>query len=280
VITSDELSIYFRTSRWTSGEDADSFGATIDNSVVAEIEIFNLSDDTISKIEHEDAYTKTGGSTITLESGYRGHSGVIFTGTVAHMEKDFSGVDMGIVLKCRESKAIVKNMVVNVTYTSGMLLTDIVESLAVKSNLSIAQIDPSTVVCKARTYSPTKSLDTIFTELAIECGFTYEFKHGALYFLDMGNRMKTIYDLTPETGLLSATLTRNPAYTNDSYDVVALMLPNIEWLSGVKIDDYVCSVTTKPVHISNGEEHCTKFLATVGQISPNLKRSIGFGGSW
>ena len=41
-ITSDELGIYFRTKRWTSGEASESYGATIDNSVIADIGIFNL----------------------------------------------------------------------------------------------------------------------------------------------------------------------------------------------------------------------------------------------
>ncbi|MHC1600235.1 MAG: hypothetical protein ACXQS5_05385, partial [Candidatus Methanospirareceae archaeon] len=107
-ITSDELGIYFRTTRWTSGEESESYGATIDNSIIADIGIFNLSDDTIEDIKHEDAYTKTIGSTVTLISGYRNHSGVIFTGQVAHMEQEFTGSDVMTILKCRESRAIVK----------------------------------------------------------------------------------------------------------------------------------------------------------------------------
>jgi hypothetical protein len=264
-ITTDELGIYFRTKRWTSGEESESYGATIDNSVIADIGIFNLSDETIEDIKHEDAYTKTIGSTVTLISGYRNHNGVIFTGQVAHMEQEFAGSDVMTILKCRESRAIVKNAVVNVTYTGGKTLPKLVENLANEAGIPIGRIDPKNIIGEDRTYAPTKSLDTIFTELAIECGFTYEFKHGALYFLDSKNRLQTIYDLTPENGLLSMHLTRNPAYTNDSYDVTTLMLPDIQWLGGVKIGAYICSVTTKPIHISNGEEHCTKFLATIGQ---------------
>lgn len=264
-ITSDELGIFFRTKRWTSGEESESYGATLDNSINADIGIFNLSDDTIEDIKHEDLRENIIGSTVTLISGYRNHSGVIFTGLVAHMEQESSGSDLMTVLKCRESRAIVKNAVVNVTYTGGRTLPQLVELLAIKAEIPIARIDPNDIVGKARTYAPTRSLDTIFTELAIECGFTYEFKHGALYFLDRKNLLQTIYELTPETGLLSAHLTRNPAYTNDSYDVVTVMLPDIQWLGGVKIGDYICSVTTKPVHVSDGDAHCTKFLATIGQ---------------
>lgn len=264
-ITTDELGIFFRTKRWTSGQESESYGATLDNSINADIGIFNLSDDTIDDIKHEDLRENIIGSTVTLMSGYRNHYGVIFTGRVAHLEKETSGSDVMTLLRCRESRAIVKNAVVNVTYTGGKTLPELVQALAVEAEIPIARIDPKDIIGADRTYAPTKSLDTIFTELAIECGFTYEFKHGALYFLDSANRLQTIYDLTPESGLLSMHLTRDPAYTNDSYDVVTLMLPDIQWLGGVKIGDYICSVTTKPVYTSNGEEHCTKFLATIGQ---------------
>ena len=278
-ITTDELGIYFRTKRWTGGEEAESYGTTIDNNIIAEIGIYNLSDDTIADIKHEDAYTKTGGSTVTLISGYRNHHGVIFTGLVAHMEQESVGSDVMTVLKCRESRAIVKNAVANVTYTGGKTLPELVCALANDAGIPIGRIDQKNVVGAARTYPPTRSLDDIFTELAIECGFTYEFRHGALYFLDRENRAQTIYDLSPENGLLAMHLTRNSAYVNDSYEVVTLMLHDMQWLGGVKIGDYICSVTTKPIHISNGEEHCTKFLATIGQEF-GVKRSIGFGGSW
>lgn len=264
-ITTDELGIFFRTKRWTSGQESESYGAILDNSINADIGVFNLSDDTIDDIKHEDLRENIIGSTVTLMSGYRNHYGVIFTGLVAHIEKETSGSDVMTVLRCRESRAMVKNAVVNVTYTGGKTLPELVQALAVEAEIPIARIDQKNIIGASRTYAPTRSLDTIFTELAIECGFTYEFKHGALYFLDRANRLQTIYDLTPESGLLSMQLTRDPAYINDSYDVVALMISDIQWLGGVKLGEYVCSVTTKPVHISNGDEHCTKFLATIGQ---------------
>ena len=264
-ITSDELTIYFRTYRYMTAGSSVSYGAMEDNTILAEIGIFNLSDDTRANITHEDAKTKTGGSTVTLISGYKDNHNVIFTGLVASMETRRVGADSVTVLHCRESKAIVQNAVVNVTYTGGKTLPKLVEELANEASIPIGRIDPKNILGKDRTYAPIQSLDSIFTELAIECGFRYEFGNGALYFLDPDNQLRELYVLTPSTGLLSMYLEYDPVYVNDSYNVTSLLIPEIKWMGAVKIGDYVCSVTTKPIHLSNGAEHCTKFLATIGE---------------
>jgi hypothetical protein len=263
LITSDELTIYFSTHRHDTASSSKSYGAMEDNTIIAEIGIFNLSEDTKELIEYENTRKKTGGSTVTLISGYKDNHGVIFTGLVASMETRGVDADSITILHCRESKAIVQNAVVNVTYTGGRTLSKLVEDLANEAEIPIGRIDPKNIVGKSRTYAPLQSLDEIFTELAIECEFRYEFLHGALYFLDPTNTERELYVLTPSTGLLSAYLEYDPVWVNDSYDVTTLLIPNIRWMGAVKIGDYVCSVTKKPIHISNGENHCTKFLATV-----------------
>ena len=279
-MTSDELTIYFSTTRYATANSSESYGAMEDNTILAEILVFNLSEDTKALIEHEDAHIKTGGSTVTLISGYRDHHAVIFTGLVASMQTACVGADSATLLYCRESKAVVQNAVVNVTYTGGKTLPKLVEDLANEASIPIGRIDPKNIVGKSRTYAPLQSLDSIFAELAIECEFRYVFENGALYFLDPDNQLRETFVLTPSTGLLSMYLEYDPVYVNDSYNVTTLLIPDIKWMWPVQLGDAVCSVTTKPIHTSNDTEHCTKFLATIGEMWVGSKRSIGFGGSW
>ena len=274
-ITSDELTIHFSTSAYMTADSTESYGASEDETLLAEIRVFNLSDDTKELIEYEDAHKKTGGSTVSLTSGYRDHHAVLFSGLIAAMETKRDGADSVTVLYCRESKAIVQNAVVNVTYTGGKTLSKLVEDLANEAEIPIGRIDPKNIVAKARTCTPLQSLDSIFTELAIECGFRYKFLNGALYFLDPDFKLRETYVLTPKTGLLSMYPKYDPVFVNDSYEVTTLLIPDIKWMWAVQLGDYVCSVTTKPIHTSNDTEHCTKFLATIGEMYTG---SVVFGG--
>ena len=277
-ITSDELTIWFSTSRYETASSSTSYGAMEDNTILAEIGIFNLSEDTKAIIEYENAKLRTGGSTVTLISGYIDNNGVIFTGLVASMTTQRVGADSMTLLHCRESKAIVQNAVVNVTYTGGRTLPKLVEDLANEASIPIGRIDQKNIFGMSRTYAPLQSLDSIFTELAIECGFRYEFLNGALYFLDPDNQLRELYVLSPSNGLLSTYLEYDPAHVNDSYNVTTVLIPDIKWMWAVKIGEYVCAVTKKPIYTSNDAEHCTKFLATVGGTVG--KQSMGFGGEW
>lgn len=278
-VTSDELTIYFRTSRYMTANSSISYGATEDNTILAEIMVYNLSPNTLADITHENMHTKKGGSTVTLMSGYRDHNGVVFTGIVASMTQQRIGADMVTLLYCRSSKAIVQNTVVNVQYSAGKSISELVNALAVEAHIPIGRIDDIPIPVGNRTYAPVQSLDSIFIELMVECGdrCRYEFENGALYFLDMDNKERTLYDLNPGTGLLSMYLEYDPAYTNDTYNVTTLLLPGIRWMGAVKIGEHICTVVTRPTYISTDTEHCTKFLSTVGGIP---RRSTGFWMDW
>ena len=290
IITTDELGIFFRTAVYSSGDTGAIYGASKPSTsptVVADIGIANLSDATIEDIQHEIrnesigddeviSLTRTGGSVVTLISGYRDHHDVIFTGVVAAMAQEQTDSDVITTLKCRDEMHVVKNAVVNLTYGKtpsevGMTLDKLVEAIANEANIPIGRIDAvSLKMSGPRTYNQLRPIHDIFTEIAAECvengeDVRYEFKHGALYFLAVANQERTLYDLTPSTGLLSMQPSLNTVYANDSYDIITLLLPEITWMTAVKLNDYICSVTTKPVHISDGQSHITKFTATIAE---------------
>ena len=300
IITTDELEIYFRTVVYSSGDTGAIYGVPEPSTaptVVADIGIANLSDATIEDIQHElrneevdedgnltHSLTRAGGSVVTLISGYRDHHDVIFTGVVAAMSQEQTDSDVITVLKCRDEMHVVKNTVINVTYGKtpgevGMTLDKLVESIANDAKISIGRIDPVALKMEGpRTYNQLQPIHNIFTDIAAECvaggeDVRYEFKHGALYFLTVANQERTLYDLTPTTGLLSLQPSLNTVYSNDSYDVTTLLLPEITWMTGVILNDYVCSVTTKPVHISDGQSHITKFTATIATESPGIAQT-------
>lgn len=271
-ITSDELTVVFRTRVHDTGS-SESYGAG-EQDLTAEIGVFNLSDATIAGISHENTKTKTGGSTVTLISGYRGHHGVIFTGLVASISTEAYDADVLTIIGCRESNAIVKNAVVSMVWSvegedPEIPLSTIFTDIANEANIPIGRIDPCKTTTASRTYDQSQSVHAIFEEIKNECNvdenFRYEFDQGAVYFLDVENLERTVYDLTSSTGLLSAQFKRSPSYVNDSYDVTTVLLPELKWGGGVKIDNYVCSVTTKPIHVSNDDGHYTKFMATIGE---------------
>lgn len=296
-ITSDELEIVFQTRVYDIGETSIAYGVSANTdapTVIADIGVFNLSDETIKDIRHETrisketkndddtvtkTITRTGGSVVTLISGYKGHCGVVFTGVVAAMEQEEHGSDVLTILACRDENRIVRNAVVSVSYkniegtdNTGMTISQLVTQLANMADIPIGRIDSIDIPVSARTYTQTQSLDDIFKEILAECILheyvvRYRFKHGALYFTNAAITERTVYDLSPSTGLLSLKFARDAVFANDSYDVTTAMLPDIEWMGAVKIStvegDYICSVTTKPTYKSDGVVHTTSFTATV-----------------
>jgi len=276
-ITTDELDIVFQTRVYDDGDVDAIYGvpkASTAPSSVADIGIFNLSEDTLAAIRHENRsadesgnLTKSGGSEVTLISGYREHNGVIFTGVVAGMTQETSGTDILTVLVCRDGMRTVQNAVINKTFSDG-ILSDLVKNVANLADISIGRVDDINIKYKERTYTPYQTVDEIFKAIEAEATANglvvrYNFKHGALYFTNIANEKRTIYDLSTATGLLSMQRSRNTMFVNDSYDVTTLLLPDINWMGGVKIGSNMYSVTTQPVYTSNDKTHIAEFTATI-----------------
>ena len=100
---------------------------------IAEIKIFNLSDETISTF-------KTNTSTL-LNAGYRGNVGGILTGVVKHVETNWEGVDKVTTIEVIDSNDGWLNAEIKRTYKPGTTGREILQDLLPLTGLSIGAFE-------------------------------------------------------------------------------------------------------------------------------------------
>lgn len=183
VINSDELDIDFRVPFDDDLEENE-----------AEVTIYNLSDTTLSRLKK--------GKKITITAGFKGDTGVIFSGIVDKASTTFEGADRKTILKCvdRFSTKTVKE----ITYASGTKASKILKDLINKTNTPIAVFN----VRRDHTYSDEVKVDGSLVDniktYSDVCGVSTYVRGGKVYcrYLKTGDNLN--FTLTEDTGLIGS----------------------------------------------------------------------------
>ncbi len=160
----------------------------------AEINIFNLTDSTISKFKNK--------SKISIEAGYKGDTGVIFNGFVKRVYTKYEGVDKITTIKCLDDMST--KTVESISYSKGTKASYILKDLLKRTNTPIA-------VFKVRrdwTYKDKVTVDgdlmNNIKKYAEVCGISVFVSKGKIYARYIKDGDNINFTLSEETGLIGS----------------------------------------------------------------------------
>lgn len=160
----------------------------------AEIIIYNLTDDTISRFKKK--------SKISVEAGFTGDTGVVFNGYVSKVSTKQEDVDKITTIKCLDD--MTTKTVDNITYSAGKKASYILKDLLKKTNTPIAVFK----VRRDYTYTDKVTVDGDLMEniqkYAEVCGISVFVSKGKIYarYIKDGDNLN--FTLSEDTGLIGS----------------------------------------------------------------------------
>jgi len=205
----------------------------------AEINIFNLTDSTISTVSDNAA--------VSISAGYGNDKGVIFSGYVRKKKTYWEDVDKITTIYALDNNGK-KEQTVNLSFGAGTKASTILRKLAELIGLPIAEFAPR----REHTYKDKVTVDGGLTEslrkYAQICGVSAYICKSKLYICNLASTYDVIY-LSADTGLLNVTEFEETNTAEEYTDVVTGL--NIEMLLNHRVQTgSVISITSKN---ANGE---------------------------
>lgn len=160
----------------------------------AEVVIYNLSDKTLSLLKKE--------KKITITAGFKGDTGVIFSGKVAKVNTSYEGADRKTTLKCVDTFST--KTISEITYKKGTKASKILKDLLNKTNTPIAVFSVRRDhTCKDEVKVDGSLVENIKTYSNV-CGVSTYVRSGKIYcrYLKTGDNLN--FSLTEDTGLIGS----------------------------------------------------------------------------
>lgn len=174
----------------------------------AEIIIYNLSNTTIGRLEK--------GKKITVEAGFKGDTGVIFTGYIDKKKTAFEDVDRKTTLKCvdRVGKKTIKK---EITYKKGTKASSILKDLIGKTGTPIAVFK----IKRDYTYKDEQKVDGDLMEnikkYAEVCGISVYVNKGKVYARTLKEGDALNFTVNEDTGLIGSPTEYEEEITAEKY---------------------------------------------------------------
>jgi hypothetical protein len=173
----------------------------------AEIIVYNLSDNTIKQLKKKAA--------ITIEAGYKGDTGVLFSGFISKVKTTFEGADKVTSIKALSD--IKDHGIESISYAAGTKASYILRQLINKTGLPIA-------VFKTRrdhTYKDSQTVDGDLMEnikkYAAVCGISVYVSKGKIYarYIKEGDNLN--FNVSVETGMIGSPSAYTEEVTAEDY---------------------------------------------------------------
>lgn len=159
-----------------------------------EIEIYNLSEETIAEINK--------GSQVILNAGYSGDVGTIMAGVINHAGAYWDKLDKILKLETGDATDKWASTVVNKSYAPGTKASQIIRDILGMLGLEIGdfQLPNDVIYTKGRTISSAAQL--AIRSIAIDCGAKFHINNGLVYITDPEYGNDIAFVLNSDTGLL------------------------------------------------------------------------------
>lgn len=162
----------------------------------AEIIVYNLTSTTIKNL----IYNKP----ITITAGYKGDTGIIFSGYISKVTTKREGVDKKTTILALDSPDLKEHDVANVTYAAGTTASYILKDLISKTHLPIAIFEPR----RNWTYEDETSIngglmDNIrkYSEV---CGISTYINKGKVYAQHISKGTNSYFNVGVDTGMIES----------------------------------------------------------------------------
>ena len=158
----------------------------------AEIIIYNLSDNTINQFKNK--------SKISIEAGYKGDTGVIFSGYITKVRTKREQADRITTIKCIDDVA--EHTISEITYAAGTKASYILKDLLKKTGTPIAVFN----MRRDWTYENEQKVDgdlmNNINKFSEVCGVSTYIKNGKIYSRHIKEGDNLYFNLSEETGLI------------------------------------------------------------------------------
>jgi hypothetical protein len=158
----------------------------------AEIVIYNLSSNTINQFKKDDA--------ITIEAGYKGDTGVLFSGFISKVRTTYDGADKVTIIKALDD--IKDHSIESMSFAAGTKASYILEQLINKTGIPVAVFS----VRRDHTYKDSQTVDGDLMEniskYATVCGISVYVSKGKIYarYIKEGDNLN--FAVSVETGMI------------------------------------------------------------------------------
>lgn len=158
----------------------------------AEITIYNLSDNTKNQFKK--------GSKISIEAGYKGDTGVIFTGYITNVKTKNEDADRVTTIKCLDD--VKDHTISEITYNAGTAASTILNDLLKKTGTPIKVFQPY----RDWTYTDEEKVDGDLMESIKKysevCGVSTYVSNGYIYSRRLSEGDNLNFTLSEDTGLI------------------------------------------------------------------------------
>lgn len=183
---------------------------------VATIKIYNINDDSLSRLKEE--------GDLIVEAGHKERSMIIFIGKIDKFSTEIEGIDQVTTIKCsRSSKKWLKEGI-NKTWQRGSKASDIARDIIKGSSYDVGAIE----VPNEKTYKNGKTFSTTRKRALEELAKTTESKlyatHNKIYLLPYKKSIKQIIRVDKESGLID----RPKRLEKGKIQVVMLLRPDMD----------------------------------------------------
>ena len=186
VISSDELDVEFTIPFDDNMEPNE-----------AEIIIYNLADETINRLKSS---MHAANSAITVEAGYTGDTGVIFTGYIRNVRTSYSGADKVTTIKALDD--VFYHAMESIAFAAGTKASYILNKLLEKTDVPIAVFNPR----RDHTYNDSQTVDGNLMEnikrYAEVCGISAYVSRGKIYARHIKEGDNLRFEISSDTGMI------------------------------------------------------------------------------
>lgn len=160
----------------------------------AEIIVYNLSDNTIKQLKKDAA--------ISIEAGYKGDTGVLFSGFISKVKTTYEGADKVTTIKALDD--IKDHSIESQSYAAGTKASYILRQLINKTGIPVAVFK----VRRDHTYKDSQTVDGDLMEnikkYATVCGISVYVSKGKIYarYIKEGDNLN--FNVSVETGMIDS----------------------------------------------------------------------------
>lgn len=159
----------------------------------AKIVIYNLSDNTLKQLKKDDE--------ITVEAGYKGDTGVIFSGFISKIKTVFDGADKVTTINALDD---IKERKVNLTFAAGKKASAILKTLLKKTKIPIAVFETRRNFIYTDSQTVDGDLMACIKKYADVCGISVFVSKGKIYarYIKKGDNLN--FCVSSETGMIGS----------------------------------------------------------------------------
>lgn len=174
----------------------------------AEIIIYNLSDDTINNLKMN--------APITIEAGYKGDTGILFSGFISKIKTDFEGADKVTTINAMDD--IADHEIESMSFGKKTKASTILEKLLRKTGIPIAIFKPR----RDHTYKSAQTVDGDLMEnikkYATVCGISVYVSKGKIYarYIKEGDNIH--FNVSSDTGMIGSPSSFKEDVTAEDYE--------------------------------------------------------------